>query len=142
MTAKRRKPRKDQVLQQNTIDIRVRYAECDAMAVAHHASYPIWLEMGRTELYRATGSTYLALEAEGLHLAVAALEIRYKAPVHYDDVITLETTLSQVGRAKLVHTYKLTREGILLATAETTLACVNSHRRLTPLPDSLTHQIP
>ena len=36
-----------------TIPIRVRYAECDPMQIAHHGSYPLWMEMGRTELLRA-----------------------------------------------------------------------------------------
>lgn len=31
-------------------EIRVRYNECDPMGVVHHAIYPVWFEMGRTEL--------------------------------------------------------------------------------------------
>ena len=44
---------------------RVRYAETDAMAVAHHSSYILWMEMGRTEFMRAYGFTYRELEAIG-----------------------------------------------------------------------------
>ena len=46
-----------------TIPIRVRYAECDPMQIAHHASYPVWMEMGRTELLRAQGANYRECEA-------------------------------------------------------------------------------
>ena len=37
------------------MDIRVRYCECDPMGVVHHTVYPVWFEMGRTELLRDTG---------------------------------------------------------------------------------------
>jgi len=35
------------------IEIRARYPECDPMGVAHHTVYPIWFEIGRTEMLRA-----------------------------------------------------------------------------------------
>jgi hypothetical protein len=43
--------------------MRVRYAECDPMGVAHHATYLGWLEIARTELLRAGGVSYAQLEA-------------------------------------------------------------------------------
>ena len=126
------------IRQQNTIEIRVRYTECDPMGVAHHAAYPVWFEMGRTELYRATGMSYRDFEAQGLSLAVIALDVRYRAPAHYDDRLVLETTVAQCTRVRLQHTYRLFRDGLLLATGSTTLACVDARHRPRPLPDSLT----
>jgi acyl-CoA thioester hydrolase len=121
------------------IQIRVRYTECDPMSVAHHAAYPVWFEIGRTELYRDAGFSYRDFEANGAHLAVVALEVRYKAAVHYDDVLTLETTLAHAGRVKLQHTYQLLREGKLVATGSTTLACVDTNGKLQPMPEFLVH---
>lgn len=46
-------------------EIRVRYAETDAMAVVHHANYPIWFEVGRSDLMRALGVPYGEIEARG-----------------------------------------------------------------------------
>jgi acyl-CoA thioester hydrolase len=124
--------------QQNTISLRVRYTECDPMGVTHHAAYPVWFEMGRTELYRATGMSYRDLEAQGLSLAVIALDVRYRAPAHYDDLLVLETTVARCTRVRLQHTYRLFRDGLLLATGSTTLACVDAQHRPRPLPESLT----
>ena len=124
-------------LQKGTIEFRVRYAECDPMGVAHHAAFPVWLEMGRTELYRQAHGSYRDFEAEhGAHLAVVKLDIQYKAPVRYDDVLTLETTLVKMTRVKLVHAYRLSRDGVVLATGSTTLACVGGDGRVRPLPQS------
>ena len=105
--------------------IRVRYCECDPMGVAHHSVYPVWFEMGRTELLRAQGGNYRELEAAGILLAVVRLEARYRAPARYDDELELVTTLEDAGHVKIEHTYALHRGAELLATGRTTLACLD-----------------
>jgi acyl-CoA thioester hydrolase len=123
----------------DAIAIRVRYNECDPMGVAHHTVYPVWFEMGRTELLRQsqTRMTYRDFEAAGVFLAVVALEVRYKRPAKYDDVLTLRTALIEAGHVKIEHQYELMRDGVLLATGSTTLACLDRQGRPQPLPDSL-----
>ena len=120
-----------------SIEIRVRYAECDPMGVAHHSAYAPWLEMGRTELLRSTGRNYRDLEAAGLLLAVVHLSIRYRRPARYDDLLTLRTTLVAPGPVKIEHAYELRRDGELLASAETTLTCLDRSGRGRPVPQDL-----
>lgn len=120
-----------------SITIRVRYNECDPMGVAHHTIYPVWFEMGRTELLRTTGLNYRDLERDGFLLAVVKLDVRYKAPARYDDQLHLETTLERAGHVKVEHSYRLLRDGVLLATAHTTIACLDRNGRLQPMPDVL-----
>ena len=48
--------------------ITVRYAETDRMGVAHHANYPIWYEVGRTDFIKMFGTTYTEMEAAGVAL--------------------------------------------------------------------------
>lgn len=121
----------------NRIEIRARYSECDPMGVVHHTVYPVWFEMGRTELLRMTGVSYRDLEAEGILLAVVRLEVRYRRPARYDDVMVLETTLRSAGRVKVEHDYRLLRGEDLLVTGSTTLACLDSDGRARTLPDLL-----
>ena len=54
-------PRK-MTVQSHTIDIVPRYAETDKGGVIHHSVYPVWFEMGRTELLRVNGVAYKDLE--------------------------------------------------------------------------------
>ena len=125
-----------------TITIRVRYHECDPMGVAHHAVYPVWLEMGRTELLRQSfeqvanhhSLTYRQLEDQGIFLAVVSLSIKYKKPARYDDLLTLKTTLTTAGHVKIEHEYELSRDGLLLATGQSTLACLDREGRPRELP--------
>ena len=120
------------------ITIRVRYTECDPMGVAHHTAYPVWFEMGRTELLRGTGVSYRELEGEGAFLAVVSLEVRYRRPARYDDLLELETSITKIGVAKICHEYKLFRDGELLTTAATTLACLDADGRPRHLPEIIT----
>ena len=105
------------------------------MAVAHHSVYPVWFEMGRTELLRSTGRDYRAFEADGIFLAVVSLSVKYKRPARYDDVLALVTRLVDVGHVKIEHSYELRRNDEVLATAETTLACLDREGRARGLPD-------
>lgn len=122
---------------QGVIEIRVRYAECDPMGVAHHTAYPIWLEMGRTELLRDAGATYRSLEDAGILLVVVTLNVRYRKPAKYDDTLTLHTRITEVSKVKIKHEYDLRRGDEILATAETTLACVDRNGKAQAIPDSV-----
>jgi acyl-CoA thioester hydrolase len=107
------------------------------MGVVHHTVYPIWFEMGRTELLRSLGGSYRDLEAQGILLAVVRLEVQYHAPARYDDLLTLRTTVHGGSRVKLEHEYELQRDGIRLVTGRTVLACLDCDGRPQPLPDQL-----
>ncbi|MEX0876383.1 MAG: thioesterase family protein, partial [Phycisphaerales bacterium] len=87
--------------------IRVRYVECDPMGVAHHSSYLPWMEMGRTELLRAVGESYAALETAGVFLVVTKVEVKYRRPIRYDDVVELRTSVTGASKVKLHHGYEL-----------------------------------
>ena len=126
-----------QPLMTHRMPIRPRYCECDPMGVAHHSAYPIWFEIGRTELLRACGHSYADVEREGAFLAVTRLEVSYRRPARYDESLELETCLVDVGHVKIEHTYRLMREGELLATGATTLACLDREGRPRALPPAL-----
>ncbi len=104
------------------------------MGVAHHAVFPVWFEMGRTEALRDTGLSYRDLEQAGVFLVVVDLRIKYKAPARYDDVLSLETILSRVTNVRLDHEYTVRRDHLVLATASSTLACVDHQGKLRAIP--------
>lgn len=124
-------------MRQHQIEIRVRYAECDPMGIAHHSAYAPWYEMGRTELLRSDGVTYREIEAGKVFLAVVELNIKYKKPARYDDVLTLTTKLTKGSMVKVTHEYELRREYDLLATGYTTLACLDINGQARQLPEIL-----
>ncbi len=119
------------------IQVRVRYAETDRMGLLHHANYFVYFEMGRTELLRARGLTYRDMEDAGQLMVIVDIGCKYKRPARYDDLLTLRTTVERITRVKIIHTYRVSRDGVLLAEGHSTLACVDREGRLQALPGSL-----
>ncbi|MBL8745915.1 MAG: acyl-CoA thioesterase [Phycisphaerae bacterium] len=126
------------------IRLRVRYCECDPMGVAHHSACVAWFEMGRTELLRSAGVTYAQMEAAGIFLVITRLEVKYRAPARYDDLLVLATRVTGGSRVRIEHEYELWRDAedgrgksALLTTATSTLACVDETGRPRMLPEWL-----
>jgi acyl-CoA thioester hydrolase len=119
------------------ISIRVRYAETDRMGLLHHANYLVYFEQGRTELLRPLGRSYLEMEEAGFYLVLHKIEVKYRKPARYDDLLTLQTTVSRLTPVRIEHEYQMSRSAELLATGSSTLACVDREGRLQPLPDWL-----
>jgi len=119
-----------------TSEFRVRYAETDRMRVVYHANYLVWCEVGRTEYIRTSGVSYAELEARGLMLAVADASIRYHAPARYDDVVRVETTLSEVRSRTVTFEYLITdaATGSRLVSARTTLVSLDGDGRTVAMP--------
>jgi acyl-CoA thioester hydrolase len=117
-----------------TIQIRVRYPEVDAMGFLHHSRFFQYFEMGRVELLRSLGRNYADLEREGIFFVVTKVECRYRAPARYDEVLDLTTTVARQTHVRIDHTYVLKREATLLAEGATTIACVGRDGRIMQIP--------
>ena len=119
------------------ITIRVRYAETDRMGLLHHANYLVYFEQGRTELLRRSGKTYKDVEDQGFYLVLVKVEVRYRQPARYDELLTLRTTVTRTTPVRIEHRYELVRDGQLLADGSSTLACVDREGRLQAMPEWL-----
>ena len=123
------------------VQIRVRYAETDAMGYLHHAQYFVYFEIGRTELLRASGIAYADMERMGLFYVVAKLECRFRAPARYDDLLTLTTIAERITYVRVDHRYELKRGSTLLSEGHSTLVLVGRDGRPMGLPDDLYAQL-
>ncbi|RMG32560.1 MAG: acyl-CoA thioesterase [Planctomycetota bacterium] len=122
------------MLRSHEIELRVRYSETDAMGFLHHANFFSYFEVGRTELFRAQGGDYRAMEESGLFFVVVKVDCRYYKPARYDDVVRLRTTITRITPARIEHEYRLFRGEDLLAVGHSTLACVNRRGEIQPIP--------
>ena len=119
--------------------LRTRYAETDQMGVVYYGNYPQYLEIGRVEWLRSIGFTYKTMEEEGIIMPVVSLQIQYKKPALYDELITIRTILKNMPSSKIEFDYELFNEkGELLSTANTILVFVNAQTwRPTRCPDKI-----
>ena len=120
----------------HSTELRVRYAETDRMGVVYHANYLAWCEVGRTEYIRTLGESYSELEARGIMLAVSDASLRYHAPARYDDVVRIDTSVSEVRSRTVTFEYLITNaaSGTRLVSARTTLVSMDPGGRTVSLP--------
>ncbi len=88
-------------------ELRVRYADVDAMGWVYYGHYLRWFEIGRAELMRSMGRSYRDVEErDGVLLPVLDARCRYFRGARYDEHVTLETGVLDVGRATLRFGYR------------------------------------
>jgi acyl-CoA thioester hydrolase len=117
----------------SVIPIRVRFGETDLMGIVHHASYLGYFEVARVEWLRRRGVTYAEWAARGVHLPVVDADLRYRMPAHFDEVLDVETRLTELRGVSMRFSYRIAREGSLLTEGSTRLACVDAKHQLMKL---------
>lgn len=76
---------------------RVRYGETDKMGYLYYGNYAMYYEIGRVEMLRSLGLSYLELEDKyKVMMPVTNLQVRYVRPAYYDDLVTIRTTLKEL----------------------------------------------
>ena len=119
-------------------EVRVRYAETDQMGVVYYANYLVWCEIGRTDFLRALGHSYAELERGGVTLAVSEVSVRYRAPATYDDVVQVDTRLTDVRSRAMTFAYQMGHASRgMLADATTSLVALGDDGRVVALPRAL-----
>ena len=118
-------------------EIRVRYQETDNMGVVYYANYLVWFEVARTEYLRVLGISYRELEKDGFYLMVAEVECKYKSPARYDDVVRIETWISEMKNSSLTFEYKLFADERLLATGSSAHVFTNKAGKPVRMPGAI-----
>jgi acyl-CoA thioester hydrolase len=114
-----------------TIDIPVRFAECDSYGVVWHGHYALYLEEVRDRLTARFGFTPAKALELGYRVPVTRLEIRYRAPARPDETIRATARLRPPETARLILDYEIRGSGgALLASAETEQVVVRADGEL------------
>jgi acyl-CoA thioester hydrolase len=125
-------------VRQSQIRFKVRYAETDAMGIAHHSNYVIWLEMGRIAFLDEIGIPYSEVERRGVYLVVTNVGVKYRRPARFDDEIILTTRLSTLKSRLVRFDYALeTPDGSLLAEGFSEHIATDLEKRSVPIPHHL-----
>lgn len=110
--------------------VRVRYGETDQMGYVYYGNYPLYYEVGRTEMLRSVGFSYRQMEADGILLPVRSLEIKYIEPARYDDLLTVKVIIKKMPTARICFVYEIYNEqNVLINIGETELVFVDLQTR-------------
>ena len=130
-------------MRRNHVNIRVIYADTDAMGIVYHTNYIRWFEIGRTELLRSVGIVYAEMEAVGYNLPLTEAYCNYLFPAKYDQVIVVETELEYLKRASMKFLYTIWDEerGKALVEGYTIHACTNKMGKIVRIPSFILDRV-
>jgi len=97
-------------MREHEFTVRVRYAETDQMGVVYHGNYAQYFEMGRVEWLRNMGVSYKWMEENGIMLPVVSLNMNYKKPARYDDLLRVKTIYKNQTSVKIEFDYEIYNE--------------------------------
>lgn len=122
-----------------SVQIPVRFAECDSYGVVWHGHYALYLEQAREALTARFGFTASSALSMGYRVPIIRMEIRYRVPIFADSTVQVTARLRPPEVARFLLDYELRGEsGELLAEALTEQVVVNaSGELLLTLPGGL-----
>lgn len=84
-----------------------RFAETDQMGIIHHATYPVWYEMGRIKYCDDIGIPFKSFIEKGIHLAVTELSVQYVKSARFGDELKLYTYLVKLTKVRSYFKFEL-----------------------------------
>lgn len=123
------------------ISKKIYYHDTDCGGVVYYANYLKYFEEARTEFFQSRGLDLLTIAEKGFLFAVKSLNISYKYPARYGQVVEIKTDLAKVKSASLLFIQSVEVKEILLVTAETKIACISKDFKASLIPDFILAEI-
>lgn len=117
---------------------RVPYSLCTAGNHIYYSRYLDIVEAARGEFFRHLGITFLQLQEQGVIFPVTECRVQYRGAARYDDLLTIELWLTDLGRVRQTFNYRiLNQDGREFAEVTTVHACTNLEDKPRRLPEPL-----
>lgn len=97
-------------LSMHKVEHRVIYGDTDAGQVVYYANYFRWFESGRREIFRSLKIDYNALDKKGIITPVVEAHCNYYHPAKYDDIVVIETKITEVKEKSIKFEHKVYRK--------------------------------
>ena len=118
--------------------LRVYYEDTDAGGIVYYANYLKFAERARTEMMRRAGVPHAEMVSrDGVMFAVRRCEVDYLRPARLDDLIEIETRLTEVGGASIEAEQVVWHGQDTLVRAEVKLGCIDRNGRPVRLPEEM-----
>jgi acyl-CoA thioester hydrolase len=122
-------------------EVRIIFGDTDQMGVVYYANYLRFFESARAAYWRSLGRSQKDLDDRGVALPVVEAQCRYRKPAHYEDLLEVEITVSELRGASMRFAYVIWRGADQLAEGMTRHAFIGRDGRPRGLPDDLREAI-
>ncbi len=116
-------------------EYQVIFGDTDQMGVVYYANYLRFFEGARASYWRALGKSYKDLEDAQVAMPVIEAHCNYKRPAHYEDLLAVDVSVSDVRAASLRFVYSVHCGPALLAEGYTRHAVIGPNGKPRALPD-------
>lgn len=122
----------------HTMEVRIYYEDTDCGGVVYYANYLRYMERARTEYLVSRGYSVKKLMDEGTIFMVLRVEIDYKSPARYGDIIEVETWVRDATRLTMIfeHIMREKASGRVFVECRAKVVCVDKNGRPKRLPDN------
>lgn len=120
-------------------DVRVRFSEIDPYGHVNHAVYITWFEVARTEALRSLGVRLAGEGASPYQFVVSEVSVRYRRSALPDELVTIESSISELRGATTRWSQRVLRGDDVLAEGSIRIGMVDSSGRVVRMPDDVRH---
>ncbi len=122
----------------NKLQIRIYYEDTDAGGVVYYANYLKYAERARTELLRSLGIGQSELaQNHNLLFIVRHVELDLIAPARLDDLIEIETIITNISGASIIMEQIIWRNRNKLSSVKVKIACVDTNFKPVRIPQHI-----
>lgn len=129
----------------HVLPVRVYYEDTDFSGIVYHGAYVRFFERGRSDLLRLAGVHHRELKdgisGVSLAFAVRKMDLEFLKPATIDDLLEVKTSLIEHKGARISLRQNILREGVLLVSANVTVAVITADGRPTRLPKLLSDRL-
>jgi acyl-CoA thioester hydrolase len=120
------------------MQIRVYYEDTDCGNVVYYANYLRYMERSRTEFMRDRGIELVELLHQGTMFMVVEAKVKYRSPAKYNDLLDIESTITDITSASIIFTTMIYRhKGPLLVHGTVRIACTDADGHIKRIPEEL-----
>ena len=119
------------------IEKKVYYHDTDSGGVVYYANYLKFMEEARTEFCLDRGVKLADWFKKGLAFVVVHIEIDYKAPAQYADMLQVTAGIEKLGNSSIHFIQEVKNKEKILVQARTVWACVGKDFKTQDLPQEV-----
>jgi|ERR1700677_3009479 acyl-CoA thioester hydrolase len=124
------------VQQKVSVQLPIMSFETDYQGIVNNTEFIRFLERVRYAISKKLGFSYKQSRSTKLWTVMAHVEINYRTPAHFEDIMIGTGWVSKVGHSSLTITYEFRLKGTrrLIADARQVLVFVNQQLKPQPVP--------
>lgn len=121
---------------------KIHYHDTDCGGVVYYSNYLKFMEEARTDYFAQRGLSIKDLAAQGTMFVIARVEIDYKFPAFYGDLLDISTVFTGIHRVKIEVEHEVkNQDGKVVCRSKTLMVCVDKNIEPKAIPEEVREKL-